>query len=169
MAFDKRLLGISAAGSLLISVGVMIKNGMKQAGQSSTATKAIGTVFFILGWVIMALVTGASGASPTKLILSLLATVMIVVGVILSNESEKLKMIGGPLFMIGWVLFGIVVGMGKSAIGKAMGFVAAALVLISMVVVLPKQREQKVIDGPGMPMFTLAWVLISAANAMYKE
>lgn len=167
--YDKRILAISAIAATMINIGVMVKNGMDQAGKANAASKALGMVFFVVGWFIMAVVTGAVGASPAKLLLSFVATVLIVVGVILVKEVKNLSMIGGPLFMIGWVLFGIVVGLGKPTMGKTFGFVAAALVLISMVVVLPKQRKDKVVDGPGMGMFTLAWVLISMTNAMHGQ
>ena len=48
-----------------------------------------------------------------------------------------------------------------------LSFGATALVLASMMVVLPQQRKMKIVDGPGMVMFTAGWALVVAALA-YK-
>ena len=45
------------------------------------------------------------------------------------------------------------------------GTFAAILVLISMLVSLPWQRKNNVIDGPGMPLFVIAWFMLAFLNA----
>jgi hypothetical protein len=65
----------------------------------------------------------------------------------------------GALFMLSWLV------LGYASNKKMMGLLASLMVILSMVVVLPKQRELCVVDGPGYALlFPFAWVVLMVAN-----
>jgi len=70
------------------------------------------------------------------------------------------------LFAAFWILLGWSVSMGKGSTALYFGLGSAALVLLSMLVSLPWQRKNGMIDGPGMSLFALGWVALAVANAM---
>ena len=63
------------------------------------------------------------------------------------------------LFSAGWLL------LGWSLSDRVMGLAASALVIGSMLFVLPWQRKQGIVDGPGMPMLVMAWIIIIYLNS----
>ena len=77
------------------------------------------------------------------------------------------------LFAGGWVALAYALCQSRGARGFkwpttlrcGLSFGAAALVLSSMMYVLPRQRAMAIVDGPGMVMFTAGWALVVAALA----
>jgi len=67
--------------------------------------------------------------------------------------------------LIAWIVLGVMVGNHLPGRAKYIGLIASAMVLGSMMKVLPYQREEKVVDGPGMPLFVIAWVILIGLNS----
>jgi hypothetical protein len=85
-----------------------------------------------------------------------------------SQSGEKppqTMMIFVGTFTISWLLLGYAAGLGASNHGKILSWIAAIFVLVSMLGVLPWQRKNMVIDGPGFAMFGMAWVFLAMTNA----
>lgn len=158
-------LKVGSVGALLINLGVMIQNGLEQGKLKTGASKIIGLIIFIIGWVVMAYTVGFTGDVGLKTFASFLMAGSIVTGVILSKMT-KLKLLGLILFVVGWVGFGLIAGVDKTMTGKAVTLGAATMALASMLFVLPYQRSKGIIDGPGMSLFTVAWFLLIGGNAM---
>lgn len=152
----------SVIGAALIITGVIVKNSMEQmqAGNSM-----LGMGLFVAGWVLFANAVARNGATDKILTLPYLAAGLIVGSVIgmktiksgPDKQKRMLPYIGG--FVIGWLLLGY-------SIGCCMEIVipSIALVFLSMMYFLPKQRKNNVVDGPGLPLFMLAWLGLIAAN-----
>ena len=73
------------------------------------------------------------------------------------------------IFAGSWLALGYTVGMGKGGFfntSTILGLLAAGMVLVGMMVVLPWQRKNNVVDGPGLPLFVAAWGLLAAGNAI---
>ena len=58
---------------------------------------------------------------------------------------------------------------GKHSNKIELGIFSAILVLLSMMYFLPKERSMGLADGPGMPMFLLAWVIIVYLNSIKRN
>jgi lipid-A-disaccharide synthase-like uncharacterized protein len=69
------------------------------------------------------------------------------------------------IFAASWIALGLLVGNHLPGKFKYMGLLASILVLISMMKMLPFQRKNNIIDGPGMPTFVIAWVIIIFMNS----
>ena len=166
--------------ALAIMAGVMLKNGggPKQANLGKWS-KTLGMVLFIGGWLIVAYAVslnskGSRFKSGMKMWLPVLASLGVLVTVmIMMSIKEKhggkmptWAMILPVLFAALWILLGWSVAMGKGNIAIYLGLGAAALVLLSMLVSLPWQRKNGMIDGPGIGLFALGWVALSVANAL---
>jgi len=69
------------------------------------------------------------------------------------------------IFSCAWILLGYNVGEHLEGNMKYMGLVASGLVLLSMLITLPKQRKGCIVDGPGMPFFVIAWIILVVMNS----
>jgi hypothetical protein len=170
LCFDIYRIVVGAVAASLVVNGVVTKNTFEQIGAPNHPIgKPVGMALFVLGWLLSAYVFGigksaslrfgAAGAS-----LSILGAVMWMKEQM--SKGEKPGMVAPAMFAIGWLALGLISAAGLPVWGQVLGVIAAALVLGSMMGTLPLQRKMGVVDGPGMPMFTMAWVLIVGLNAL---
>lgn len=154
-------LGLSAAA---IVGGVVAKNSTEQLGgrlhpELSQAGTALGSTLFVGGWVAMAYYLAQQQRSPMKKAQLAIPSLLIMTSVMMmkSGQQQAVPMeLLATVFAGSWVAlgyFGAPVGM------KSAGLSVSALVLLSMMVFLPQQRAMGVVDGPGLPLFVLAWVV----------
>ncbi len=196
LVLDKSILAGTVGSALGIIAGVSLKNSVKHLedqGQPvvewlKTSSTPVGMVLFVLGWIGIGITTNlALRSSPNKLlpvpdfVLTLLLVLAIVgiVGAVMNQNlaetpNDLLMKVG---FVGGWILLGLVAGQ-NSWSNLALTLPAALLVLASMTTILPLQRGEerlgtnwtvpkaKIVDGPGYPLFTIAWGLLALSNAM---
>lgn len=154
-----------AAGMIL--AGVITKNTYEQLGESNEISEYAGPGLFVLGWagLAYALSMTPEGAlafnKRTWIFFGCAAG--IVASVMMMKEKmkndEDVPMYLPAIFSVCWLLLGF------SMTNSVLGLTAAALVLTSMLWTLPWQRKNGIVDGPGMPMFVIAWIIIIYANS----
>jgi hypothetical protein len=154
---DKALCHTTLA-ALAIVAGVVLGNTSK-----TDEMKMVGAAFFVGGWLYMAWsLAGRVRGQGAKLALWL-GSLGVVAGVMMHKNHMPM---GPMLFMAAWVLLGLTLSFAHRNKYRWMGVVAAGLVLWSMTNVIPEQRKKGVVDGPGYPMFMLAWGLIIFLNSV---
>lgn len=168
---DPRNMRISHAGALgatMIIAGVVMKNSMEQLKKGDSTA---GMVLFVLGWAIFANTISRNAVNSRfppgsmQSMLPYVASGLVVMSVMMMKKAmknanatkKKLYMAG---FVAGWLL--VAFSMGQN---KGMAFGSVGLVFASMMYFLPKQRALAVVDGPGMPLFVIAWVGLIIANS----
>ena len=166
MILTNNTLLITLIGGILVQIGVSLKNGGSQMKLKGKFHTIIGTIAFILGWLILAISIGLSDGKLSLKTLLAFVSVFGIVSSVMLIKVLKMEKIGGPLFMGSWILFGLSVGMGRNMSGKIMGIISSVLVILSMTQLLPYQRENKIVDLPGYNMFSSAFFLIAMANAL---
>jgi hypothetical protein len=172
MCANKNKASMVAFGALLVVTGVVIKNTNEQfgtskpdAGEHMIPDPMVGMGAFLLGWVMVA--AGVSyGRNNTAMVFGLCAAI---VGSVMAMKAakqggEEPNMILPAVFAGAWVLLGYFAG--RNNFTRGLGVMAGLLVACSMLMVLPWQRENNVVDGPGMPMFVTAWMLLVLASSM---
>jgi len=157
-------------GALGVISGVILKNSMEQLGTPDNVLgKIVGPILFMVGWaqVVYALgfepATGTLPMNQNTLMLALSAiSIMVAVFMMkkLMVEGQPMQMIYPAMFAGGWGLLAYVAG------NNPWTWSAALLVLASMMGVLPWQRTNGVVDGPGLPMFVIAWLLLAVNNSL---
>lgn len=180
-------------GAALIIGGVALKNGYGSQninhlkainkGLGKTQYEAIGSFLFVFGWIIVLLSLNFSSFGDIKNlgskfglknILSILAVLLVFIAVFTNmgykKQNKKSPHWVGIAFIIGWILLGLSMGVGVKGqpnnIKKIIcGLISAALVIASMVYILPRERMMKITDGLGMPLFTLGWVVLSLCKS----
>jgi len=163
LQLDGRLTGYLALGALLVIAGVVTKNsGGELRVKRVLPYDIVGSLLFLAGWALIAWIAYEQQPSSRDKWVTLLAILAIVVAVfVMRNQMDKKKKVSmwaAALFALGWLVFGWM-------IGRKWGVLAALLVLLAMMYLLPKQRKLNVVDGPGMPLFVIGWVvLIYSAN-----
>ena len=123
----------------------------------------IGMALFLLGWLLVgySISTTNGGTSlPYAAALVIAASVMMMKKTMKEGgDSDKMKyLVGG--FVAGWLLLAYSI-----RTGQPIAFVAALLVFASMLYFLPQQRDKGIVDGPGLPLFVIAWGLLIVANS----
>lgn len=170
-------------GGMAVLTAMIMQNGL--VAQRGMPSRKIGPlklcqIVFVLGWVLVAL-SMSSGVVPRtqREMVAAAGAAAVVFGAFTvmkaRDASKKPATWVGLLFVAGW----LAVALAASTTGTSLKFkergghgrhlVALAvvgLVLGSTMYVLPWQRKNPpMVDGPGMPMLALAWVLLAALNA----
>ena len=163
-------LRMTGLASLMIYTAVVLKNGGEQLGMKKGMLSGIvGPMLFTMGWMSLAHSVVGRPKLTMKSMLSWGGAAGVVVAVMsmkIMNLSEQQKKVAGMMFVGSWVATALSVGMGKSKRAQGLAMVALAYVLGSMLFVLPWQRTNGVVDGPGMTLFGLTWVALVLANSM---
>lgn len=161
-------------GGLIVQASVAVKNSMENLKITDDKIALGAKGAFILGWAVVSysIALSSSGRLPLlnlKTLFAVAGAVAIVVGVFHVKDSEKKgkkpNKIMAMLFPAGWVLTALAIMKGSSK-NKKFAIFGTALVLGSMMFVLPWQRERCLVDGPGYNMFVNAWWLLAIANGV---
>lgn len=157
-------------GGLIIQVAVSVKNSLEKLKMEDPKVGLVAKGAFVLGWLIVAYSISLSGNKLPLRLKTLLAfggAAAVVAGVFHVKSSKKAGKEPNKIismgFPVGWVLlmFALLMGSGKK---KTLAILAVALVLGSMMFVIPYQRDRCMVDGPGYNMFVNAWWLLALAN-----
>ena len=176
LRFDPHALTMLTAAALSIVSGVVVANTSKKMGTFKDFPGVVGSILFVTGWTLMAigLSDRVTGMTKTAIIT---ACAMIVIGVVIQKGTSVMidrkdphpdaTFFIGLFFVGGWILLGLSLFAGFKRY-RWMGPLAALLVLLSMTTILPWQRKGCYVDGPGFPMFMLAWGLIIFMGSIKK-
>ena len=167
MQIDNNLLIQTAIAACLVIFGVVTKNSSEQLGfPNHPIGKPLGMGMFIMGWIYTAYILSKN--KPNKLMF-ILPSIGIVIAVMIMKtymvKKQTPPMILPAIFAISWIILGLSVGNHLSGYQKYIGLFASLLVLLSMMKILPYQRTNNVIDGPGQPLFVIAWVILILLNS----
>lgn len=168
MKISKNLLIKTSVAALLVIYGVVTKNSFEQLGMPDHPIgKPLGMGMFAVGWFYTAYIL--SLGKPNKLMF-VLPSLAIIGSVVKMKEYMAKKETPPTIFPLAfaasWIILGLGVGNHLTGNQKYFGLSASLLVLASMMKVLPFQRENNVVDGPGLPMFVVAWFIIVILNSM---
>jgi len=175
---NNSLLLPTSAGAALVIGGVVAKNTSEQlakAGVSGVVSNAtlytFGLGAFTIGWILCAYAFSLGKPKQLSFILPCAGILLSVVAMKMMPKTPAhkamLHMSLLPIiFAASWIALGYFVGNHFHGNMKYSGLLASALVLLSMMVVLPKQRMHHIVDGPGAYLFGTAWVILIALNSM---
>lgn len=175
--WDKML--VMLAGGAAVITGVVLKNGYSnQAGKKGF--KLPGIIAFVVGWVVVALALfttqnfkfawhSARSYLGGVAAAGVLGSAMLMM--YFKQNGKTIPWWAVLLFSACWLVIGGSVGLtydNKFRLGRFFaGLSIPALVLGAMLYVLPKiERKRKITDGFGMPMFSVAWVLLALLTSM---
>ena len=135
----------------LVIFGVVTKNSFEQLGfPNHPIGKPIGMGMFIMGWIYTAYILSIN--KPNKLMF-ILPSALIVMSVMMMKQymvkKQNPPMVFPAIFALSWIILGLNAGNHLSGNQKYLGLFASFLVLLSMMVILPFQRTNNIVDGPG--------------------
>lgn len=157
-----KLTWTSVAASIVI-LGIVSKNSIAQAGWGDNVSKWVGGPIYIVGWILVAiaLTLGKQGKTAEQAgawICSITIAVTAVISSVYMSKGRAPPLAYPILFGLAWLALGWVSG--THILGRVAGLMGAVLVVASMVFLLPLQRAYGVVDGPGMALIVLGWVLV---------
>jgi len=167
MILNDSLVLETSIAALLVIFGVVTKNTLEQLEiPNHRIGKPLGMLFFVLGWIYTAYIL--SVGKSNKLIF-VAASAGILASVVMMKQYMMKKqpppMILPAVFAMSWIVLGLMAGNHLDGNMKYMGLIASVLVLLSMMKILPFQRKNNIVDGPGMPLFVIAWVILILINS----
>jgi hypothetical protein len=167
MKLNNNLILQTTIAALMIIFGVVTKNSLEQFGMPNHIIgKPIGMGLFILGWIYMAYVLSLNKQNKFLFIMpsvGILISVMMMKTYMMKKQTPP--MIFPIIFAISWLVLGLFIGNHLSGNQKYIGLIASLLALVSMMKILPFQRENNIVDGPGMPLFVIAFIIIVFINS----
>lgn len=175
MSIDGTKLFTTGLSALGIISGVVLKNTSKSLDDpKKTKMKTLGTGLFIGGWAAMAYSLRGTNWKSVKSVLSFVAIIFIVVVVMTMvntmESGEEVPMILPIVFAVSWLMLGLSVGILQDGRfdkwSGAAGALASIAVILAMLVALPWQRKNCIVDGPGLPAFTAAFGVIALVNSL---
>ena len=167
MKLNNGLVVQTSIAALLVVFGVVTKNSFEEIGEPDHPVgKPLGMGMFIGGWIYCAYILSKG---KNKKALFIVPSLAIAGSVMMMKkymaQKEEPPMVFPAIFALSWIVLGVMVGNHLPGRAKYTGLIASAMVLGSMMKVLPYQREEKVVDGPGMPLFVIAWVILIGLNS----
>jgi hypothetical protein len=171
ITFDKHRLVAGGAGILLVLGSTVLYNTFKEMDALSLIPFVISLCAFAIGWIILAAVLVHVGMVSRNLgvLISIgcisLSTITTIIAEYLKIDLGAAKSILTAVYVLGWLALGFFVGEGLNPHAKILGILGAVTVLLGQTVILPVQREEGVVDGPGLPLYTLGLGLLTLANA----
>jgi hypothetical protein len=166
MKLNQGLVLHTSVAALLVIFGVIVKNSSEQMKMANhPIAKPLGMGLFILGWIYTAYVLSLYKQNKLVFIVPCLA----IAGSVFMMKHHMAKkepppMVYPIIFILSWLALGFNVGNHLTGKMKYLGLLASVLVLISMLKLLPAQRKDCIVDGPGMPLFVIAWAIIVFLN-----
>ena len=151
--------------AIMVIAGVTIKNSNEQMKDMGSETNdMIGIALFTVGWLYTAYVL-SKGKKMNKQIALAGSSIAILVAVMMMKmkmkKGEEVPMFLPATFALAWIVLGFY-------LGGMVGLIIPALVIGSMMFALPYQRDNCIVDGPGMTMFAFAWVMVAVLNSIKK-
>jgi lipid-A-disaccharide synthase-like uncharacterized protein len=167
MRLNNELVLKTSLAAALVVFGVVIKNSFEQMGTPNHMIgKPLGMGLFLLGWVYTAYILSKNKSNKHIFILS---SVGIALSVMMMKQYMGKKqtppMIFPVIFAVSWIVLGLMTSNHLPGNLKYVGLMASLLVLVSMMKILPFQRKNSIVDGPGMPLFVMAWVILIFSNS----
>ena len=159
------LLTQTSLAALGVIFGVVLKNSANLLKENKELAINIGTLFFVGGWAYAAYILSYERQNKLPYIVPSIAILITAMLMRYNTDIGQQSPAYLPIiFALSWIILGYFVGIHVNQ-GALLGLFASTLVLVSMMYSLPKQRALCMTDGIGMPLFTIAWVIIIGLNS----
>ena len=160
---NKLLIGTSVAALLVIG-GVVAKNSFEQMDGDNKIGGMVGMIMFVLGWIATAWFLSKNKKYKFVFILASIGVLASVMAMKMMKKKD-ITVIFPIIFSLSWLVLGFMTSNHLKGVMKFSGLIASALVLVSMLLILPAQRKKCIVDGPGLVLFTVAWMILVVINS----
>jgi len=168
-------LGCSA---ISIVLGVVFKNTGDQLSGKTSPLSMIGMILFMAGWVGVAYYLSKMSNDKFKFIAPVLSgiivmSVMVMVilrdrpGTVTNTPMSPWFILALFGFVASWILLGLYIGHHDKNYGG--GLLIPLFMLSSTIISLPIQRKRCMVDGPGLILFSLGWILVVGLATRVKD
>ena len=175
LTFEKNSLLLGLSGGIAINSAIVAMNTLP--GKSLPMMS--GVPLFTIGWIFIIKSFLENNTRDSKYKYALAASS---VGIYCMAMMARMMMDAGKsgtpfklstiVFMLCWLVVGALVGMKQQSdlsseeVHSCLGLLPPILIFISMASINVVERPRSMASGPGMPMFMMAWVVLSLVNAL---
>ena len=170
MYLNNNLFFHTSIAAFFIVFGVIYKNSaphLDKKKRYDTIAKTSGSIFFIAGWLYM-IYSLSKGGKRNSLFYVIPCSIIlgsVIAKNIIKDNNKQISIIFPILFAAGWISLGFLVSEHLPGMARYIGLIGSIFVLVSMMYALPIQRKKFMVDGPGMPLFVIAWFIIIVSNS----
>ena len=183
LTLEKTPLMLGLAGGASITSAIVAMNTLPGKNMQMMT----GMPLFTLGWVLVitSFLKNGTRASKYRSVLAV-ASVGVYMAAMMSRMLMDAGKSGVPLhasklvFLACWLVVGLLVGMKQhmpveepvghdevhSPLIHGLGFIPPALIVIAMMSVNSIERPRQIASGPGLFLFSYAWVILSLVNSL---
>lgn len=183
LTLEKTPLMLGLAGGASITSAIVAMNTLPGKNMQMMT----GMPLFTLGWVLVitSFLKNGTRASKYRSVLAV-ASVGVYMAAMMSRMLMDAGRSGLPLhasklvFLACWLVVGLLVGMKQhmpveepaghdevhSPLIHGLGFIPPALIVIAMMSVNNIERPRQIASGPGLFLFSYAWVILSLVNSL---
>ena len=156
----------SLAASAVI-VGVVIKNALEQAKMHTEFTKMAGIFFFVFGWLYIAWIVSLGRKNKATVVIPSILILITAMWMKTFMSRGQMPPMWMPItFAVSWMTLGLASSAHLKGGMRWFGALAGVSVILSMMVSLPWQRKECVVDGPGYCLFCLGWAVVAISNSL---
>ncbi len=181
LSFEKTPLLLSLFGGVSITSAVVGMNTLP----SKPLQMLTGMPLFSIGWILMisSFVKNSTRDSKYKSLL-VISSILVYMAAMMTRMMMEKNVSGLPInmtkivFMMAWISIGVFMGMknhGHPGDSKdeihdptihGLAMIPPVLVFVAMMSVNSLERPKNLASGPGMPLFMLAWSVLSMVNSV---
>jgi putative Mn2+ efflux pump MntP len=169
MNFNGSRFSKTATSTAMILGGVITKNSLEQLDMKNHWGNILGGLLFITGWGY----TGYNIANKEErfsyiplVVATAIAFSAMAMKKFMTDSENEMPMVLPLVFAVSWLTLGYYISDHLEGYGKYSGFISSIMVLMSMMSMLPNQRDACVVDGPGMPFFTIGLYTIALLDSL---
>lgn len=150
-----------SVSALMIIGGVVSKNSAEQMEMlDHPLLMPLAFVLFFGGWTLLAYVSGQGNNNKYYYYVAAFGVMVSVYFMKLAMKQDYVHdMVFPGIFVLSWLMLGYIVSANCSGVARYSGLLVSIMAIGSMMLSLPSQRENCMVDGLGMPMFVIAWVI----------
>lgn len=175
---NNNLFTISVIMGLISQLANMLMNSsdeLKEDIKGTRILKIVSMIIYIICFSFFTFSVAFSDGIGFKSILVLIGSLFIFVSKFIGkinmdilnistmNMKDKIYM---SMFILGWIILGLLSGYKRYNIGLIIGFLSSILIIIGKTLILPYQTDKKIINLPGNSLQTVGMILISLVNSM---
>jgi hypothetical protein len=167
---DANVLALGGSGAALVVAGVVGRNSTEQTwSQAFKRSAPAFSLLFLVGCALLAVAVARNRVAPAQWAAWVAAAAVVGSTAAMKSQMRRREPICHLLpvvFGVAWLLLGWVATSQLEGCSKAWGPIGGALVVAGLLWLLPYQRKQCIVDGPGMAAFALGCGVLAVGNAV---
>lgn len=175
---NSNLFMITLISGLIALISESVQNSTDDLGKvikGKNILNIFAMIIFIISFIIFIISISVSDGVGIKTILVILSSLGVMLSKFLGKSGMDIlnftsmdtkEKIYTSIYIISWIILGVSTGYKRGQLGLILGLIVSGLIIVSKTIFLPFQNENKVVELPGLSIYSFALFIMSILNAM---